>query len=131
MSSLTSSNFCLNFINLIFFNFSNFDIGEDAARIGLIRYNSVVDTESRILLNQFPESKADLEKEINNLPYNGEGEISSMFIKKLKNSCFSTVKYLSTVPIFFHVSSSNFKLESATKTFMFTSGFFQHLCRNV
>jgi len=58
---------------LSFFLFSNFDLGEDTARIGLFRYNNYVDEESQIHLSNFTDNKDDLITTVVNLPYGGEG----------------------------------------------------------
>uniref|UniRef100_H2ZKN2 VWFA domain-containing protein n=1 Tax=Ciona savignyi TaxID=51511 RepID=H2ZKN2_CIOSA len=49
------------------------EIGPHSARIGVFRYNRFVDTQSQILMKDYPNDKAGLLRAIGNIHYNGNG----------------------------------------------------------
>ena len=53
--------------------FSTFVINDEASRIGVFRYNRLVDTRSQILLRDYPNSRAGLLRAYDRIPYNGRG----------------------------------------------------------
>ena len=55
-------------------NFRAFQLGEDAARIGVVRYNEDVDVNRQIPMNRFLTNKPGLISAIQALPYNSSGK---------------------------------------------------------
>lgn len=55
--------------------FSSFVVGDNAARVGVFRYNRKIDTNSQILLGDFPNDKQGLLKAFAKIPYDGSGEL--------------------------------------------------------
>lgn len=54
--------------------YRSFEVGENAARFGVVRYNSKVDTDTQINLKDFPFDRDGLYVAMNSIPYNGVGK---------------------------------------------------------
>ncbi|CAK8684243.1 unnamed protein product [Clavelina lepadiformis] len=65
-----------------------FDVGPTAARIGVFRFNNQVDTDSQILLKDYPDDKFELLGKLAEIPYRGRGTLTGLALQHARNVMF-------------------------------------------
>lgn len=61
-------------MNYNFLFSSDFSVAPDASHYGIFRYNAKVDTDTQILLKDYPNSLEALLNAFDEIPYDGSGE---------------------------------------------------------